>query len=175
MADFRKCLVVAMAEDRVIGRNNALPWRVQADLRQFRDLTLGKPIIMGRRTFDSIGKPLKGRTNIVISRDASFFVEGVKIAHCFEAALEIARAELPLHESADEEIMVIGGEQIFAMALADADRIYLTEIQARVPGGDAFFPELDSREWRVAKEFQLCAATPETPAAHFKVLDRQLV
>jgi dihydrofolate reductase len=127
---------------------------------------------MGRRTFDSIGKPLAGRTNIVVSRDPDFFRIGIKIARCFNEAISIAREEMPEHEISEEEVFVIGGEQIFEMALADADRIYLTEILTRVEGGDAFFPEFDERQWRIAKEVQLAEASDVAPAARFKVLDR---
>lgn len=172
MADVRKSLVVAMAEDRVIGRGNTLPWHVPADLRNFREITLGKPVIMGRRTFDSIGRPLGGRTNIVISRDSLFCPPGVRVARSFDCAISLAREELPVHELADEEIMVIGGEQIFEMALAGADRIYLTEIQTRVEGGDAFFPELDPHQWLLTEDKLLVAARGGTPGALFKVLDR---
>ena len=135
-------LVVAAAENGVIGVNGRLPWRLPEDLKRFKALTLGKPCIMGRKTWDSLPKkPLPGRTNIVVTRDAGFRAEGARVAHSFEEALALVRAEAP------SEIMVIGGEAIFAAALPLAGRIELTEILA-APEGDAFMPRLESRQWR---------------------------
>ncbi len=136
------CLIVAVAENGVIGSKGGLPWRIPEDLKRFKALTLGKPCIMGRRTWDSLPrKPLPGRTNIVVTRDPQFRAEGATLAHSFDEALRLARAESP------QEIMVIGGEAIFAAALPIANRIYLTEIAAN-PEGDAFMPEFDRSEWR---------------------------
>jgi dihydrofolate reductase len=136
--------VVAMAENRVIGRDNIMPWHVRSDLKRFKALTWGKPMIMGRRTFQSIGKPLPGRESVVITKDPAFRAEGAHIVHSTEAALERAR-QLAV-ELRSDEIAVIGGGDIFRQMLGEAHRIYVTEIHAQ-PEGDAFFPELDPGQW----------------------------
>src|SRR5262245_8417642 len=125
-------LIVAMAENGVIGRDNALPWRLPEDLRRFKTITMGKPVIMGRKTFESIGKPLPGRTNIVLTRDKSWSADGVSVVHSFDEAM--ARA------GEVAEVAVIGGAELFRMALARADRIYLTLVHAEV-AGDVVFPQ----------------------------------
>jgi dihydrofolate reductase len=131
-----------VAENGVIGSKGGLPWRIPEDLKHFKALTLGKPCIMGRKTWDSLPrKPLPGRTNIVVTRDHNFCAEGATAAHSFDEALSLARAQTR------EEIMVIGGEAIFAAALPLAKRIYLTEIAA-TPEGDAFMPAFDRSQWR---------------------------
>jgi dihydrofolate reductase len=169
----RTSLIVAMAEDRVIGRGNALPWHIPEDLAKFKELTLNKPIIMGRKTFESIGKPLPRRTNIVVTRDTTFEYTGVYRARSLEEAVAIAREEMPPHDIADAEIMIIGGEQIFDMALSDhqPDKIYLTEVEMTVPDGDAYFPKLDS-SWTVIETSRLVAASRGKPGANFSVLQR---
>lgn len=138
----RITLVVAAGENGVIGVNGTLPWRLPEDLKRFKALSIGKPNIMGRKTWDSLPrKPLPGRSNIVVTRDAAFRAEGAAVAHSFEEALDLARAEQP------GEIMVIGGEAIFAAAFPLADRIELTEVAA-APEGDAFMPRFDASQWR---------------------------
>ena len=138
-------LIVAAAENGVIGRNNALPWHLPEDLKYFKRTTLGKPIVMGRITFESIGKPLPGRTNIVISRQPDYQAEGVKVVASIDEALALAE-DIALIDGVDE-LMVIGGAAIYAEALPRADRLYLTEVHAEVPG-DAYLPELDLAQWR---------------------------
>ena len=132
-------LIAAMGKDRVIGIDNRLPWRLPADMKHFRALTMGKPVLMGRKTFDSIGKPLPGRTNIVVSQDPDFHPEGVTVARSIAEALTAGRDA--------EEIMVIGGASFYAQLLPRAQRLYLTEIHQEFHG-DAFFPAWDPREWR---------------------------
>ena len=135
-------LVVAMAENGVIGNKGALPWRIPEDLKRFKALTLGKPCIMGRKTWDSLPKkPLPGRTNIVLTRDSAFRAEGAEVAHSFDEALGIAARESP------PEIMNIGGEAIFLASLPLARRIELTEIMA-APEGDTFMPPFERTEWQ---------------------------
>ena len=131
-------LVLAVADNGVIGRDNALPWHLPADLAHFKQVTLGKPIVMGRRPFASIGRVLPGRHNVVVTRDRNFRAEGITVVHGFEAAL---RACGPV-----AEIMVIGGAAIFAAALPLAGRIHLTRVHATVPG-DVHFPPLDPLVW----------------------------
>ncbi|MEA2639542.1 MAG: dihydrofolate reductase [Chloroflexota bacterium] len=131
-------LVVAADLDGVIGKDGGLPWRLPADLRRFRAITMGKPIIMGRRTFESIGKPLDGRMNVVLTRSDTPLPEGVLRAGSVDEALRLAGTV--------EEVCVIGGGVVFAEALPIADRIYLTTVQAHL-AGDTHFPRLDPAEW----------------------------
>ncbi len=165
----RLALIVAMAENRVIGRDNGLPWRIPADLRHFKATTMGKPVIMGRKTFQSIGRPLAGRTNIVISRDPTFAADGAAVVRDFQAALECT--DRAAARAGIEEIMVIGGAEIYALALARADRIYLTEVH-RAVDGDVRFPEIDRDQWRESRREDHPAATPDGSAYSFVVLDR---
>jgi dihydrofolate reductase len=137
-------LVVAVAENGVIGRDGTLPWRLPADLKTFRRLTMGKPLIMGRRTFESLKKPLDGRDNIIITRSSDYHPAGTILAADFAAALDIAR-DCATRRGVDE-IAVIGGTTVFEAALPLAHRIYKTEVHAS-PAGDAFFPDIDWRNW----------------------------
>jgi len=137
-------LVVAMAQNRVIGREGGLPWHIPGDLKLFKQTTLGKPIVMGRKTWQSLGRPLPGRPNIVITRDPAYQAEGAHVVGGLDRALVLA-GELA-GELGTDEIMVIGGAEIYRLALPKADRLYLTEVSLS-PDGDAFFPDLDMREW----------------------------
>jgi dihydrofolate reductase len=135
-------LVVAVAENGVIGIDGALPWHIPEDLRRFKMLTTGKPVIMGRKTWESLPKkPLPGRANIVVTRDPAFRAAGASVAPSFDAALAEAEKDSPI------EIMVIGGAAIFAAALPHVTRIHFTEVAAR-PLGDAFMPPIDRALWR---------------------------
>ncbi len=134
-------LVVAHARNRVIGRDNTLPWRLPPDLQHFKRVTLGKPIVMGRKTWESLGRPLPGRHNIVISRNAGYEAAGATVVDSLSAALAAAGDV--------EEVCVIGGAQIYEQALALADRIIATEIDADV-AGDAWFPALPDSDWKQA-------------------------
>jgi dihydrofolate reductase len=136
-------LIVAAARNHVIGRDNQLPWRLLEDLQHFRAVTWGKPIIMGRKTYESIGKPLPGRTNIVVTRQQDWAAEGVMVAHDVPAALALAQGL----ENPSGEIMIIGGAQIYIESLPLARRIYLTRLGVDVEG-DAYFPALLPSEWR---------------------------
>jgi dihydrofolate reductase len=138
-------LVAAIARNRVIGGDNRLLWRIKADLRHFRELTLGKPVIMGRKTFLSIGKPLPGRDNIVVTRDRSFSAQGVTVVHSIEEALSAGRALAAARGGSD--IMVAGGADIYAQTIGQAARLHITEV-ALDPEGDAVFPVIDRAEWR---------------------------
>ena len=138
-------IVAAVAENGVIGRGNALPWRLKSDMTHFRTLTMGKPVLLGRKTFASIGKPLPGRTTIVISRDEKFGAPGIVVAPNLVAALETARGGA-LRRGANA-IVVAGGADIYAQALALATRLVLTEVHKRVDG-DTHFPAVDSQIWR---------------------------
>ena len=137
-------LIAAMGEGRVIGIENRLPWRLPADMKHFRALTMGKPVLMGRKTFDSIGKPLPGRSNIVVSQDPDFHPEGITVTR------SIAEALLAGEEA--EEIMVIGGASFYTQLLPRAQRLYITEIHHDF-AGDALFPAWNPDEWReIARE-----------------------
>lgn len=142
-------LVVAAADNRCIGINNALPWHLPEDLKFFKRTTMGKPIIMGRLTFESIGRPLPGRTNIVISNNKNYAHDGIKVANSLEEALNIAAA-ITQADGVDE-VMVIGGAGIYQLSLPHADRLYYTRVHARV-NGDAFFPEINWSEWQLLSQ-----------------------
>ena len=131
-------LIVAASMNNVIGAKGDLPWRLSADLKRFKALTMGKPIVMGRKTYESIGRPLPGRQNIVITRNSDFVADGCDVVPSIEAAIEVAGDA--------EEIMVIGGSHIYAAFLPRADRIYLTRVQAKLEG-DAYLPHIDSGKW----------------------------
>jgi dihydrofolate reductase len=131
-------LIVAMAQNGVIGRDNALPWRLPEDLKRFKAFTLGKTLLMGRKTFESIGRPLPGRSNLVLTRDTGWQAEGVVVVHSVEQAL--ART------GPGSELVAIGGAEIYRLVLPFARRIYLTHVHADVPG-DTYFPEFDPTQW----------------------------
>lgn len=145
-------LIVATAHNNVIGRNNELPWHLPQDLKYFKSVTLGKPIIMGRKTFESIGKPLPGRTNIVVTRQKNWSFAGVLVAKSVKEALEFGQQFRNEQDKLADEIMVIGGAEIYRHALDIADRIYLTRIDAKIEKGDAFFPELAADKWKLVSE-----------------------
>nr|WP_245258337.1 dihydrofolate reductase [Rhodopseudomonas palustris] len=135
---------MAVADNGVIGRDNAIPWRLKSDLQRFKQLTLNKPIIMGRKTYQSIGRPLPGRTNIVVTRDPTFHADGVVVVPSFDAAEQVACGDAMRRFAT--EIAVIGGAEIYAHWLPRATRIELTEVHASPPG-DATFPALDPSQW----------------------------
>lgn len=136
--------VVAVAENGVIGQGNAIPWRLKSDMQRFKALTMGKPVVMGRKTFESLRRPLPGRTNIVITRNADFQTSGAVITTSFEAARSVALGDA-LRRLATE-IAVIGGAEIYAQWMAAADRLEVTEVHDR-PDGDTHFPPIDPAEW----------------------------
>lgn len=141
----RKALIVAMSQNRTIGRNNQLPWYLPGDLKYFKQATMGKPIIMGRKTWDSIGRPLPGRMNVVISRNPEWSAPaGTVGAASLNEALKKAEAHAELEGG--DEVMIIGGGQIYTEALSAVDRMYVTKVHADVDG-DAFFPEVNWGEW----------------------------
>lgn len=165
----RLAIIVAQAENRVIGTNNKLPWHLPEDLRYFKQVTMSKPIIMGRKTYESIGRPLPGRTNIVISRQPDYAPDGVRVVASLEAAMELAES-ISVIDGA-EEVMVIGGAQIYEQALAVADRLYLTQVHASVEG-DAWFPAIAKDQWREVGREDFTAKEPNPYDYSFIVLDR---
>lgn len=156
-------IVAAVAENGVIGLDKGIPWHLPADLAHFKTLTMGKPILMGRKTFESIGRPLPGRHNVVVSRDPSLSFAGCSVVGSFEDALQLLKSA--------EEVMVIGGAEIYRLALPLADRLYLTRVHASFEG-DTYFPDYDPDLWReVAIEEH--AADGRNPHAYsFVILDR---
>ena len=167
----RIAFVVAVAENGVIGRNGQLPWRLPSDLKRFRKLTLGKPVVMGRKTYESIGKPLDGRDNIVLTRQASFAVPGVHAVATLEEALSVGRA-LAAGRGCDE-VAVIGGADIFGAALPQAGRIYLTLVHGS-PAGDVRLPPFDPAVWRETAREPMQRTAKDEFAADFIVLDRKI-
>jgi dihydrofolate reductase len=141
-------MIVAMGENNAIGKDNELLWHLPADFKHFKSVTMGKPILMGRKTYESIGKPLPGRKNIVITRNKSFFAEGIVIVNSIEAALEEAQEH--------EEVMVIGGASFYQQMLPVAERLYVTKVHHTFEA-DAFFPDINSDKWRVTEQSE-CAA-----------------
>jgi dihydrofolate reductase len=138
-------LLAAVADNGVIGRDNGLPFRQSSDLKRFKALTMGKPVLMGRKTYLSIGKPLPGRTNIVVSRDPGFAPPGVEVVRDMTAALAAAQKDAVARGA--DEIVVIGGTDIFAQTMPLADRLEITHVHAR-PDGDTYFPPIDATQWR---------------------------
>ena len=162
-------LILARADNGVIGRAGGLPWHLPGDLKYFKRITMGKPVVMGRKTYQSIGKPLPGRPNLVVTRDPDFRPEGVEVFAEVAAALD--RAQDLAEKTAAEEVMVIGGGQIYALTLALARRIYLTEVHA-APEGDTTFPDLDPAEWREVRRDPPVSGGEGQPEFSIVVLER---
>jgi dihydrofolate reductase len=141
----RLSMIAAVAENGVIGRDNGLPWRLPSDLRHFKAVTMGKPIVMGRKTFESIGRALPGRDNIVVTRRTDMVADDVHVAYSLDEALGLAEGFA--RARGVDEVFIIGGAEIYAEAIGRADRLYITEVAAR-PEGDATFPAIDPAMWR---------------------------
>ena len=157
-------IIVAMAKNRTIGINNTLPWRIPADLQHFKKLTMGHHMIMGRKTFESIGRPLPGRITVVVSRDRNLKIEGCTVAHSLDEAIAAC--------ASDPQVFVVGGADIYAQALGLADTLCITEIQQDVIG-DAWFPEFSRSEWlEVSREIHR-QKTPEPLEYHFVEYQRK--
>lgn len=156
-------IIAAMADNGVIGIDNRLPWNLPADMKWFRQQTLGKPVLMGRKTFDSIGRPLPKRRNIVVSREAGLEIEGCEVARSIDAALELCAAEA--------EVMIIGGASFYQQMLPRAGRLYLTLVHTEVEG-DAWFPEIDFNQWREVARSDHAADQANAFACSFVILER---
>lgn len=161
----RISLIVAVSANNVIGVDGDLPWRLSEDLKRFKVITMGKPMIMGRATFDSIGKALPGRRCIVMSRQAEFRAEGCDVVSSPEQALDIAGDV--------EEVMVIGGSKIYALFLPMAQRIHLTRVHANIQG-DTFFPQLDPAEWRLIESLDFTACDERALSYAFEIWERSV-
>ncbi len=162
-------MIAALADKRIIGLDNKMPWHLPADLKHFKAMTLGKPIIMGRKTWDSLGRPLPGRLNLVVSRQPDLQLEGAETFTSLDAAL--VRAEQWARGQGVDELMLIGGAQLYAQALPQAQRLYLTRIEAS-PEGDAFFPAYDEADW-ARIDSQPHPADGDAPAYRFETWQRR--
>lgn len=166
-------LIVALAENRVIGIDNKLPWYLPNDLKYFKQVTMGKTIVMGRKTYESIGKPLPGRTNIIITRQVGYQApnanDSVKVVASLEAARELAESIALIN--GQDETMIIGGAEIYSQALTLVDRMYLTEVHAEVEG-DAFFPTFDRSAWQEVAREDFAAEGPNPYNYSFVVYER---
>ncbi len=168
-------LIVAAADNDVIGRGGDLPWHQSSDLKRFKALTMGKPIIMGRKTYLSIGQPLPGRENIVITRDKNFVppgAEGKRVHVVTRPDAAVALAVNICAETNCEEVMVIGGAEIYALLLPLADRVYLTRVHC-APEGDAVFPRLRAEDWRIVQTEDLVQGSRDDWPATVQIWERQ--
>jgi dihydrofolate reductase len=159
-------IIVAMAQNRTIGVNNTLPWHCPEDLKHFKQLTMGHSMIMGRKTFDSIGRPLPGRTTVVVTRDRNLTIEGCLIAHSLLEAFALC--------ANDPEVFVVGGAEIYAQAMAHVDTLSITEIQQDVDG-DAHFPEVDRDTWQEVSREVRKQETPQPLKYHFVTYHRKVL
>jgi len=159
-------LIVAVDEAGGIGKDGRLPWRLSSDLKRFKEVTIGHHIIAGRKTYESIGKPLPGRETIVVTRNPGYAEEGISVAHSLAEAIELARSR------GETEAIIVGGAEIYKEALALVDRIYLTQVAATVDA-DTYFPEWDAAEWKVEESARIPADEKNQHACSFKVLSRR--
>lgn len=169
MTSHRLSILVAMARNRVIGQNNKLPWHLPADLKHFKVLTMGQVIVMGRKTYESIGKPLPGRSNIIITRQAGYAVPGATVVTSIDDALLTCEET----SSINGENFIIGGETLYRQTLKICQRMYITEIQ-RDFEGDVFFPEFDPDEWEETQRDKHISENGANLEYHFVVLDRKV-
>ena len=166
----RIAMIWAMAKNRVIGRNNNLPWHLPNDLKYFKRLTTGKAVIMGRKTYESIGRPLPNRINIVVTRDPHFSADGIKVVHSLPSALKLAEAECLI--SGADEVIIMGGAEIYQQGLAIADRLYVTFVHANVDG-DAWFPDIDLTTYEELSREDFSADGPNPYDYSFCVFDKK--
>lgn len=162
---------VAIAENGVIGRDGGLPWRLSTDLKRFKADTMGKPVVMGRKTYEGIGKPLPGRLNIVVTRDRDWRAEGVEVVHSLDDAIRLAEVRGRCMTGADE-VCIIGGGQIYGQALPLADRLHVTHVLAEV-AGDAHFPPIDPAEWRMVRWQDVPAGEKDSHATRHSIYERR--
>ncbi len=169
MTDMRLSILVAMAKNRVIGRNNTLPWHLPADLKHFKSLTMGHPMIMGRKTYESIGKPLPGRINIIVTKQSNFQAPGTAIVNSIEEALERSKAS----SITNRECFIIGGAELYQQTLKLCHRLYITEIQSDFEG-DTFFPEFNPDDWRESARERHQDNDKGGLVYHFVILGRKI-
>ena len=164
-------LIAAVGSNGVIGAGNAIPWRLPSDFAHFKRTTMGKPMVMGRRTFESIGKPLPGRTTIIVTGQSDYAVEGAVVVDTLEAALEHGQAVAEVDGAS--EVMICGGGEIYRQLLPQADRLYITHVAA-APEGDATFPAIDPATWIVVAEPALQPDPRDSAAYRVKVYERRI-
>jgi dihydrofolate reductase len=162
-------IIAAIAENGVIGEGNQIPWRLPGDFAHFKRMTMGKPLIMGRKTFESIGRPLPGRTNIVVTRQEGYQPPGVIVISSLEAALDHGQAIAKADRA--NEVMIGGGAEIYRQALPIADRMYITQVMLEPPG-DTFFPPIDFEQWKPGGEVNVAAHPEDTAAFRVRVYRR---
>ena len=170
MADILKTIIVAVSRNGIIGRDGDMPWRLSSDLKRFKALTSGKPVVMGRKTYESIGKPLPGRPNVVISRQAVIDHPDVSMAQSLPEALTIA--EKIAVETGVDEICIAGGGQVYAQAIGLADRMCVTHVEAELEG-DAAFPDIDPAIWQAGETIEVPAGEKDSYATRYVVYDRR--
>lgn len=163
-------VVVAVSKNGVIGRDNGMPWRLSTDLQRFKKLTFGKPVMMGRKTWESLGRPLPGRTNIVITRDAAYKADGAVVVPSIDAALKVG--EQAARDADVNEICIIGGAQIYTQALDKATHLHVTHIDAEIDG-DAFFSIVDPKIWQIVSEENVPAGEKDNYATRYVVYTRR--
>ena len=164
-------LIAAVAENGVIGKDGKLPWHIRSEFQYFRNTTVGRPIVMGRKSFESLGKPLPKRANIIVTRDKGFAVEGAIVTHSLEEGINIARGIA--EKDGVDELFIGGGSEIYRLSLPGADRLYLTEVHMK-PQGDTLFPAFDREEWQEVKREFHKAKEGETADYTITVLERKL-
>lgn len=158
-------IIAAVADDGVIGRENGLPWRLSTDLKRLKTLTMGHHLIMGRKTYDSVGRPLPGRTTIVITHGSTRYPDGVLRAGSLQEAVTLAKV--------DSEPFILGGGMIFRMAMAEVDRLYITHVHSRFEDGDARFPPIDDALWKPVKREEVPADEKNEFASTFVIYERR--
>lgn len=163
-------IIVCAARNGVIGRNGQMPWRMSSDLKHFKALTLGKPVVMGRKTYESIGKALPGRVNIVVTRQVSFTLPDACVLPDLASAIDEARRVAA--QTGAPEVMVIGGGEIYAQALPLAERVYMTRLEAEIPG-DAAFPAISEKEWSLSSRAPLATTSRDDYPAEVLVYERR--
>jgi dihydrofolate reductase len=169
MMDIKIALIVACGRNNVIGVDGDLPWKLSSDLKRFKAITMGKPVIMGRKTWVSIGRPLPGRPNLVVTRDADFLASGASVWSSIPVAIEAALAMAAT--SGVDEVCVIGGGTIYDQTLDQADRLYITQVDA-APAGDTYFPVIDPKLWREASHEDFPAGPKDDHAFALKTFER---
>lgn len=162
-------ILVAVAKNGVIGAKGDMPWKLSSDLKRFKADTMGKPIVMGRKTFESIGRPLPGRPNIVVTRNSEYMAEGVSVVTSLKAGLELAKAKCG--ELQVNEICLIGGGQLYKEAFEIANKLYVTHVLAE-PEGDTWFPEIDENIWRITQKEDIPAGEKDSAATQYVVYER---
>ena len=166
----RIAMIAAVAENRVIGADQSIPWRIPSDMAFFKRSTMGKPIVMGRKQFETVGKPLPGRTNIVVTRQAGYAPDGVIVMDDLDQA--IARARAIAEADGVDEVMIVGGGEIYRQAMPLADRLYISHV-ALSPMGNVTFPPIDANDWKVVDEPEIAPSERDAAAFRVKVYERR--